>query len=202
MVDRRRVTRLLANILPFLSSPKYSLSLPLFNELGNRPGILQKDVGIHLEFTIPPNFHTSRRKKLPSPTIKCPETISQGPHIADTGSGAIPKAAWKVAEDLKRESHFRREKELKQILEPLLNSDASDVSIILLCWGRHNQSYIIPVKVSNSADEVTTWHKIRQVWYAHRGSWRRRIPLFGVLRVDPVEVRRVQSMYEFADRCH
>ncbi|PMD37950.1 hypothetical protein L207DRAFT_431552 [Hyaloscypha variabilis F] len=90
--------------------------------------------------------------------------------------------------DPRKASHERRKRELLEILEPVLGSDDSDSSSIFLCWGKDNRCHIAPVKIPNSADDVTIWQEIRRLWYAHRGDWRKRLNLFGVREVRIVEI--------------
>jgi hypothetical protein len=86
----------------------------------------------------------------------------------------------------------RDKNEVRQVLEPILNGDKSDHSVIFLCWGKESRCRIIPITVTNSADDVTVWQKIRQEWYAYRGHWRKYIPFFNVSEEAIVEVRLEQ----------
>jgi hypothetical protein len=84
--------------------------------------------------------------------------------------------------------HDRRQQTLKKILDPIFGGDHIDSTSILLCWGKHDDCQVLPVKLSASANTVPTWESIRQTWYEHRGRLRARIPFFGVQKVSIIMV--------------
>ena len=91
--------------------------------------------------------------------------------------------------DVREERHKARQGKISEMLAPLINTDHTDHSVVLLCWGKPNKCHIIPVKIPISADAVAVWQEIRRGWFAHRGGWRKRAPLLGVRQVDIVDVR-------------
>jgi hypothetical protein len=95
--------------------------------------------------------------------IQSTETGNQRAEAAWRDLGVTAKEwGWNVL-DTRKASHKRRKKELQEILEPVLGSDDSDSSSIFLCWGKDNRCHVVPVKIPNSADDVTVWQEIRRV---------------------------------------
>lgn len=88
--------------------------------------------------------------------------------------------------------HHTRIEELEKYLEPLLAEKVSEV--VLLCWGKEPCS-ILPVRVTNSKNEVKTWEEINTAWYKRRGLWRKCLPGFGVIRVETAEVRYTATLF-------
>ena len=88
--------------------------------------------------------------------------------------------------DIRHERHGIRIEALKKALNPMLAENGS--AMVLLCWGEKSNCTILPVTVSSSEDEVTTWREINRGWYTRKGYWRRHIPGFNVTGVDIVEV--------------
>jgi hypothetical protein len=84
--------------------------------------------------------------------------------------------------------HDRRQQTLKKILDPIFGGDHIDSTSILLCWGKHDDCRVLPVKLSASANTVPTWESIKQTWYEQRGKLRAKIPFFGVQKVSVVMV--------------
>lgn len=91
-----------------------------------------------------------------------------------------------IVKDGRETAHNARKEALAQQLQPMLGDDAD--ALVLLCWGEKYHCSIIPVRVSDPADEAATWRDIGQAWYSRRGCWRRYLPFFGVEHVDIVEV--------------
>jgi hypothetical protein len=79
-------------------------------------------------------------------------------------------------------------------LKPLFPEDGS--AVVLLCWGEKSGCSIMPVKVSNTEDEVSMWSEIHSAWYARRGYWRKHLPGFSVSQVDIVEVCYIINLFD------
>jgi hypothetical protein len=84
--------------------------------------------------------------------------------------------------------HQKCKEEVLEVLKSMFPADGSDSVSLLLCWGKPDRCQILPTIISNSADDVEKWHKIREAWYEHRGGWRKLIPYFGVQEVSLAEV--------------
>jgi hypothetical protein len=84
------------------------------------------------------------------------------------------------------ERHKKRKEALTEELKPLL-ADHVNASV-LLCWGDRNSCSVLPVHVSNDADEEATWQELQQAWYTARGHWRKCLPGFNITRVEVVQV--------------
>lgn len=119
------------------------------------------------------------RNKDGSSTVDGQSERSEGDEGNETGSD--------ISEDgTRRTRQYTRIEALKECLEPMLAETVS--TVVLLCWGKEPCS-ILPVPVSNSEDEVATWEEINKAWYRHRGHWSKRLPGFGIIRVEAAEVR-------------
>ncbi|KAJ5100764.1 hypothetical protein N7456_006816 [Penicillium angulare] len=94
-----------------------------------------------------------------------------------------PKVAMK---DSREVAHNARKKALANLLEPLLGDGAE--AIVLLCWGKEHECSVVPVSISDSADETVIWREIKQAWRSRGGWWRRHICFPGVKCVDLIEV--------------
>lgn len=88
--------------------------------------------------------------------------------------------------DIREKRHNIRIEALKKELMPMFPDDGS--AVVLLCWGDRSGCSILPVPVSNSEHEVSTWEKINRAWYTRRGYWRKYLLRFSVTQVDIVEV--------------
>ena len=81
--------------------------------------------------------------------------------------------------------HEVRKRELLQILEPMVKSDAST---LLLCWGEKEHCHILPAKIRDSADSIGQLSDALHAWLQHQASWRSWLPWYGVHNVTIIEV--------------
>jgi hypothetical protein len=195
---RRREWEQVARLLPSfkLEMPKlnYSHLLPFFNTQPTQHSLSMENIALNTLGLTLQNVRVRRRNTPAYQMIQSTETGNQRAEAARRDSGVNAKEwEWDIL-DTRKASHERRKKELLEILESVLGSDDSDSSSIFLCWGKDNRCHIVPVKIPNSANDVTVWQEIRRAWYAHRGDWRKRLNLLGVREVGIVEVRHVQSV--------
>lgn len=66
-----------------------------------------------------------------------------------------------------------------------------------LCWGPPERCRIISVPLGG--DGAPTFQKLQDGWYARRGTWRRWLPLFSIVCVEPVQVSmRISRMLSSA----
>ncbi|PMD52179.1 uncharacterized protein K444DRAFT_709177 [Hyaloscypha bicolor E] len=180
--------RLLAIFKLEMPKPNYSHPLPLFNTQPTQYSLSMENIALN---TLGPTLQNVRVRRRNTPAyqmIQGTGAMNQRAEAAGRDSGVTAKNRRLNILDPRKASHERRKRELLEILEPVLGSDDSDSSSIFLCWGKDNRCHIVPVKIPNSADDVTVWQEIRRVWYAHRGGWRKRLNLFGVREVGIVEI--------------
>jgi hypothetical protein len=191
------LARFLTLLMPEMSKPNYSVDLPL---LGTQPPQLLlpvQKVAPNPVGATPQSRGVRRRHVLNNPPTESTRTENQKSEAVEGDPGDTFTF---VVRDGRTVRHERRQKELLEILEPVLVSDDSNSSSILLCWGNKNRCRIIPVKIPDSADDVAIWQEIQRAWYAHRGGWRKRLGIFSVRRVDIVEVRPVHRASKIAVR--
>jgi hypothetical protein len=141
--------------------PDYSLALPFFNS--------------------EPYRHRSTGTPSTSLDAKAASVANAGERQASTIGISDGRT---VNHKICKEGHL-------EVLEPILRSDGSGSFCILLCWGKDDGCHIIPLSIPSSSDDVATWQAIRQEWYARRGKWREYLPLFGIKRVEIVEVCQI-----------
>lgn len=168
---------------------KWSLSssLPVFAPQPTRRFALPKDTLLDTPRLYLPACVLRRPQTAVFQTVKGAEKEDQSARDIDHGPGS-PEKTWCA------ETHsYLRKREVREIIDPILNEDNTDSSYIFLCWGKNHQCHINSVKIQNSRDEVATWEEIRQAWYAYRGAWRKLMPFFGVRKVSIVEVGDVQN---------
>lgn len=194
-IDLLWAARLIFN--PQMLKLNYPRSLPFFNTQPTQHLSTQNIPLSPLGPTLQ-NTHVRRRHKRSPQTIKSVESMNPSTEEVGKKSGAkARKWRWSVI-DTRIASHERREKELMKILDAFFGLDDTHSSI-LVCWGKEESCRFIPVKIPNSADDVTVWQEIHRRWYAHRGWWRKYLPLFGIKKVEIVEVRRIQSVGNIAN---
>ena len=193
----------LARFLTLLMSrPNYSIDLPLHND---QPLQCPLPVQKILRNAQDPTLENTgvRHRNVPR---NDPDQMTQNPETGNQRAEAAEGDLGDTQLDPRILSHESRKKELFKLLEPVLGSDNSDSSSVLLCWGKESRCHIVPVKIPDSADDVAIWQEIRRVWYTHRGGWRARLGLFSVRKVDIVNVRPVHSASKFgangANRYH
>ena len=59
---------------------------------------------------------------------------------------------------------------------------------IFLCWGRPEDCRVIQIPLKD--DGTWSFQELHDAWYAARGKWRRWLPIFGIVSVEPVQVRK------------
>ena len=59
---------------------------------------------------------------------------------------------------------------------------------IFLCWGRPGDCRVIQIPLKD--DGTWSFQELHDAWYAARGKWRRWLPIFGIVSVEPVQVRK------------
>lgn len=89
--------------------------------------------------------------------------------------------------EVRKAEHNTRLEELRKKVGAMLPENGSPV--ILICWGEASDCSVLPVPVSTSDDECSTWTEMNRVWYSHRGHWRKYLPGFGVTNLEIVDVR-------------
>ena len=134
----------------------------------------------------------ARTAVLPEPQdIGCSSTVDDQSKRDEADEDSDTDSTFSVI-DTRIIRHHTRIEELEKYLEPLLAEKVSEV--VLLCWGKEPCS-ILPVRVTNSKDEVKTWEEINTAWYKRRGLWRKCLPGFGVIRVETAEVRYTATLF-------
>jgi hypothetical protein len=125
--------------------------------------------------------------------------VQQRPDEGDAEGQGVPtlpsrkKPARSTSKSPPSENPFKNEHqkckdEIQEVLKSMFPADGSDSVSLLLCWGKPDRCQILPTRISNSADDVEKWHKIREAWYEYKGGWRKLIPYFGVQEVSLAEV--------------
>lgn len=195
----------LVSIASFLESLKLeipnataSLPLPSFTtRLTERLPLTDNTAFDHLSQSTQ-SASLRRRNIMARQPMASAESKNQNKETNNNDSESTAKKRQKRTFNTWGKAHEERKRKLSEILEPDLNASGSESSSILLCWGAEKECHIIPVRIENSATDAGIWQKIQDEWYAHRGAWRRCLPLFSVREVKIVEVsyaRTVAKIY-------
>lgn len=163
-------------------------SLPVTNTRDIRDSRLGEDIALHY------SRWNSQRTLFGHTISSNPPNVreNRGPHgrrAEEQGPGVEPEF---VVKDRREAIHNARKNALANKLQSMLGDDTD--AFVLLCLGKEYECSIIPVSISDPADETIIWREIRHVWRSRRG-WRRYVSFLSVNRVDLVEVCKHRSFH-------
>lgn len=120
---------------------------------------------------------------------RCPNTSPSTPDLEPSSQTSQTEEGLQSLKSRYGKRHRQRKQCLLAPLKSLFDICDSENSFVLICRGSRHRCRIRPVKIPNSADDMTKWQSIRNAWYEDRGQWRKFIRFFDVKQVSHVKVR-------------
>ncbi|KAH7371169.1 hypothetical protein BKA66DRAFT_470322 [Pyrenochaeta sp. MPI-SDFR-AT-0127] len=176
------------------SWPNHTSLLPVAKPALNRQLRTPYKIALNTQIPIQQNTGILHQTEVLHEGAEDQDISNQGEQFCEVKQSKSATKKEKEPVDIGQAKHEKRQKEVLEVLEPMLAGENPDSTSLLLCWGTPDVCEIHPVKISLSADEVDSWHKIQREYYARRGAWKKCIPFYCVKKVSVVEVSGMDSV--------